>query len=214
MNCVLLTVATDLTRPGLADLARSLEKHNWPFRTLKTTWQGFGTKLLTVRDYLLEHPEITHFFFCDAYDVVALGRMDEALSKLDVGRILFSTEKACWPDTTLADKYPECETIYKFLNSGLYFAPRDLFIRLFDWDMPEYITDDQLWATQQFLFNDDSGISLDTECNVFQSYSFVAEDEYGYLKDGGRIGNYNTGTLPVLVHGNGCTDLTKIYELI
>lgn len=214
MNCKLITVATDLNRPGLSTLVKSLEKHNWPFAILHTTWQGFSTKLLTVREHLLSHPDITHFFFCDAYDVVALGGIDEALSKLDVGRILFSTEKACWPLPELDVKYPECDTIYKFLNSGLYFAPRESFLRLFDWDMPEYITDDQLWATQQFLFNDDSGISLDTECNVFQSYSFVAEDEYSYMKDAGRIGNYNTGSLPVLFHGNGATDMTKVIELI
>lgn len=193
-------------------LTNSATMNGFTLSKIKCEWKGFGTKLLETRQYLIDNPDITHFFFADAYDVIVLGSMEEALSKLDTDKITFSTEKNCWPIPDLADKYPECSTIYKFLNSGLYFAPRDKFLELFDWDMPEYTTDDQLWATQQFLLNDDSGIVLDTECEVFQSYSFIAEDEYSYQD--GRVRNVNTGSLPVLFHGNGTTNMDKLYELI
>lgn len=210
MNCKLITVASHLEVHGLSKLVESLEKFHWEFCVLQTEWKGFGTKLLTVRDFLLSHPDITHFFFCDAYDCVVLSTMEEALSKIDVDKITVSGEKNCWPDSSLWDQYSP-NTEWAYVNSGLYFAPRDKFLKLFEVEPPEYCSDDQLWFTKKYLFGK-NGVELDEKCNTFQNYSFISDGDFDVLGD--RLLNLKTGTMPVFVHGNGRTDLTKIYELI
>lgn len=211
MKCILLTVATDISRTY--PLKRSIDKFGWPYCIISCTWKGFGTKLLEVRNYLLKTPDITHFFFVDAYDVVLLGTMEEALSRLDSGTITFNAEKNCWPDKDLERFYEPVEQgRWSYLNSGAYFAPRDQFLSLFNKDMPDYLTDDQRWATNQYLFNDEASMAIDRNCDVFQCYSFIAEDDFGY--ENGRLLNLKTGTSPLIIHGNGTTNMDKVIELI
>ncbi len=202
----ILTVATDINR--IKPLVDSLEKLKYDYHIIQTEWRGFGTKLLSVRNYLISHPEVEYFIFCDAYDVVAM----RPLSEFPKDKIIFSAEKNCWPIPDLAKDYPESKTPYKYLNSGLYYAPSKMFLALFEFETPEYISDDQLWATRQFLFNEKSGIEIDTMCSVFQSYSFIDEGEYKYLPQG--VLNTNTCTYPSWFHGNGTTNMDKLYELI
>lgn len=216
MNCKLITVFSHPEVEGLHKLIQSAKKFGWAhnFVPIQTAWQGFGTKLKTVYEYLLANPHVDYFFFCDAYDVVILSTMEEALSKLDLDKITFSAEKNCWPDTSLEKYYEPIEPgKWNYLNSGLYFAPREKFMALFNYEMPDYATDDQLWASSQYLFNENSGIVLDRDCKVFQSYSFIADDDFQYTRDG-LLYNNKTKQFPTFVHGNGTTDLTKIYELI
>lgn len=216
-NIKLITVASHLEVTGLHKLVQSLDKQQFHYIVLNTEWKGFGTKLLTVRDYLLANPDITHFFFADAYDVVCLGSMEEALSKLEKisgnDKMIVSAERGCWPNPDYERFYPNIfEHGYNYLNSGLYYSPTQIFLNLFEKEPPVYNSDDQLWLTEKFLFDENSDIVLDNNCEVFQSYSFIEDGDYEYSEDG--VFNAKTGTWPILVHGNGRSDLTKIYELI
>lgn len=201
-----ITVASDPIRTQ--KLVDSLEKFGHDYHVIYTEWKGFGTKILAVRDYILKHPEIQRFIFCDAYDVVCLAMG----GTLPLDSIVFSAEKNCWPVPDLSIDYPETTTPYKYLNSGLYYAPRDEFLALFDWETPEYTTDDQLWATRQFLYNPNSNIKIDSYCINFQSYSFIEEGEFSY--ENNRLLNNKTNNKPFWAHGNGTTDMTLIYELV
>lgn len=212
MNCKLITVASHLEVEGLYKLCDSAKKFGWDAKhvVIQTEWRGFGTKLKTVYAYLLANPEVDYFFFCDAYDVVLLGTMEEALSKLDLDKITVSSERGCWPDGDLEKYYPNrFKHRYNYLNSGLYFAPREKFLKLFEYSMPEYATDDQLWFTRLFLF-EDLDIVLDNNQKVFNSHSFIDEGEYGY--ENGRI--QVNGETPVLIHSNGRSDDKKLDELV
>lgn len=211
MKVKLLTVFTDPNVQGLHDLHRTLDKTGWDHDFIQASqWLGFGTKLLTVYKYL-QTSDIDAFFFADAYDVVALGSMGEAISKLDTSKITFSGEKNCWPDSDLEKYYePIKQGGFNYLNSGLYFAPKELFLNLFYIDAPEYSSDDQLWATHHYLFNEKSNIVLDTEQKVFNSHSFIADGEYGY--ENGRI--QINGNQPCLIHSNGRTVDPKLNELL
>lgn len=214
MNIELITVFSD--QIAIKPLMQTVEKHNWPVTAIEVTWQGFGTKLLAVRDYLLNEvngQSLDGFFFCDANDVLLLGNMEEAVSKLNMDSIVFNAEKNCWPDKDLEALYDtESGSEWKYLNSGAYFAPRGLFLSLFDYDMPEFSTDDQRWATSQLLFNKNSKIRLDTNCEVFQCYSFIAEDDFEYGET--KVKNLKTGTTPIFFHGNGRTDMSKLEKYI
>lgn len=209
MNCKLITVCSDagLVKP----LINSAKKHGWDIRPIFTGWRGFGTKLLETRQYLIGHPEITHFFFCDAYDVIVVGSMEEALSKLDTSVMACSAERGCWPNGEYEKFYePIFGHGFNYLNSGCYFAPREVFLKLFDSDMPDYATDDQLYLTEHFLFNEQSGIVLDYGQKVFNSHSFIRDGEYTY--ENGRV--QILGEQSVFIHKNGRTLDEKLDELI
>lgn len=216
INCVLITVCSRTDEYGFEMLKKSTGKFNWPFVTMRTEWKGFGTKLITTYQFLKSESakDITHFFFCDAYDVVVLSTMEEALSKVgDKSKMLVGAERGLWPpDMQVYDaRFEHFDHGFNYINSGLYFAPKELFIEYFEQNIPEYSTDDQKWLTETYLNQKSDNIILDNNCEVFQNYSFVREDDYQF---GSRLGNIKTATLPVFVHGNGKTDLTRVYELI
>ena len=208
----LITVASKLDEKGLDNLVMSAQKFGFDIEVICTEWRGFGTKLIEVYNYFKQNPDVKELIFVDAYDVLVLSTPKEVEEKIkDRTKMLVSVEKACYPDSNLSSEYPETEHEWKYVNSGTYYAPREVFMSLFENDKPEYATDDQRWMTKQFLNNQDK-INLDYDCEVFQCHSFVAEDDYEY-KDG-RVHNLRTLSTPILIHSNGRTDNTKVLQLL
>ena len=208
----LLTVATDTTNDKLFDLMTSADKFGWNLEVIITEWKGFGTKLIETYNHLQKNPHITEFIFVDAYDVVALSSPQEVLEKIkDRTKMLISVEKNCWPTSELASKYPKTDSEWKYINSGSYYSPSKLFIDMIESYPPLYIDDDQLWLTNEFLNNPDDKV-LDYDCEVFQAYSFISDDDFGY--ENKRLQNLKTKSQPVLIHSNGRTDNTKILDLL
>jgi hypothetical protein len=208
----LLTVASKLDEKGLDNLVMSAQKFGWDIEVICTEWRGFGTKLIEVYNYFKQNPDVKELIFVDAYDVLVLSTPKEVEEKIKDGtKMLVSVEKACYPDSNLASEYPETKNEWKYVNSGTYYAPREVFMSLFENDKPEYATDDQRWMTKQFLNNQDK-INLDYDCGVFQCYSFIAEGDFEY-KDG-RVHNLRTLSTPSIIHSNGRTDNTKVLQLL
>lgn len=212
----MLKVITVTNQPERAKpLTTSLDKFGWNTDILVVPeWKGFGTKLITLYNYLKSHPEIDRFIFCDAHDVVVLGTPDEFEAKLpnkDV--LLFNSERGCWPPPV-----QEFEHLFKpfehgvnFLNSGVYYSPSKLFLKIFESAPPLYKSDDQWWASMLYLFGQHD-IELDNNCDVFQCYSFIEDGDYAYGDT--RLLNKKTDTLPIFIHGNGNTNMDKIHELL
>lgn len=209
MKTALLTVSNQPERTKR--LRESAAKHNWLLTEIYSDWHGFGTKLIKVYEWLVQHPDVTHFFFCDGHDVIVLGSQEEVLSKLNTDIITCSAERGVWPKEEYRKYYePQTENGWDFLNSGLYFAPRGKFMTLFEENQPDYITDDQLWLSEQYLFNDGCCIELDRDQSVFNSHSFIREGDYGY--ENGRV--QVNGQTPVFVHCNGGVWDDKLNELL
>jgi len=205
----LLTVASHLE---LDNLVHSAQKFGWDIEIIMTEWRGFGTKLIEVYNYLKKNPDVKEFIFVDAYDVVTLSTPKEVETKIkDRSKMLVSVEKGCWPQADLASQYPKVDTDWKYVNSGTYYAPSDVFIDMFEKNPPPYTDDDQLWLTKTFLANQDK-VLLDYNCDIFQCYSFIADDDFTY--NNSRLQNLKTNTEPILVHSNGRTDNSKILELL
>jgi hypothetical protein len=176
----LLTLATDVANKKLLDLIASSDKFGWNLEVIVAEWGGFGTKLIETYNYLKKNPHITEFIFVDAYDVVALSSPQEAIEKIkDRTKMLISVEKNCWPNSSLASKYPKTDSEWKYINSGSYYSPSKLFIDMIEANPPLYIDDDQLWMTNRFLNNPNDKV-LDYDCEVFQAYSFISDDDFGY----------------------------------
>ena len=193
-------------------LVETLLKHNWRHSIIETPWRGFGTKIIKTYEYLIANPEITEFIFCDAFDVYAFGTPEEFMEKLDTSGILMSAERGLWPQTleSFRKLYVSCVGDFNYINSGLYYAPRDLFIELFESNPPKYETDDQEWFNMHYLHTPNSRISIDNFQKVFNSHSFIREGEYGY--DNGRL--QILGNEPVFTHKNARTVDDKLEEIV
>lgn len=214
MKTKVITIAT-YDGLGLAMLKKSMNDNNIDHVILGQGeyWKGYGMKIIETVKYLKHlSTEYTHFMFVDAYDVYFLDnmkRIEEVYTKNWDGKIVFSTEKACWPNPVKSIQYPLCSSPWQYLNSGGYMAPVSTFLHFMNnYKAVEYNEDDQAYYTDLFL--NGCGIVLDTEAKLFQSIAFEAEGDFSY---NGKLKNNITGSDPVVVHGNGRTSLDKIYKL-
>jgi hypothetical protein len=74
----------------------------------------------------------------------------------------------------------------------------------------KYDMDDQEFM--HILIDLKEDIRIDFDCSILQSIAFDRGDDFDYQS--GRIINLKTKTLPCIIHGNGRTDMSKIYNLI
>jgi hypothetical protein len=208
----LLTVATDISNIHLRDLMVSADRNGFDLEVIVAEWKGFGTKLIQTYNYLINNPDVTEFVFVDAYDVIVLGTLNEFEEKLqDRSKMLISVEKNCWPNQNLSSLYPQVDSDWKYINSGSYFSPSKLFIEMVESNPPFFIDDDQLWLTNEFLRKQEDKV-LDYSCDIFQSYSFIAEDDFAYNDN--RLENLKTSSRPIFIHGNGKTNMDNILDLL
>lgn len=209
-----ITVTTDeqATQPLIASLIRN----GWAIELLIVPeWKGFGTKLITTYNFLKDNQDITEFIFCDAFDVIALGTPEEfemkKQSHFGDAEIIVGAEKGCWPVEDYRRYYDTQHSHgFNFVNSGLYYANAKSFMNLMEIKTVLYSTDDQQFFTEAYLFDELSGIKLDTEQVLFNNHSFIADGEYGY--ENGRI--QVLGNEPCFIHSNGRTCDFKLDELI
>jgi len=220
----MLKVITVTNSPQHAGpLIRSLVANKWDYVVIEAEWKGFGTKLIETYNYLKSNPDVTEFIFCDAFDVLALGGEDEFREKLNGfnfhTRVIFSAEKGCWPIPQIDKFYkaaPDLDNTspFRFVNSGLYYAKSDWFIVLIDSLPVDFENDDQLWATMVYLTQDqrERYRPIEIDCNqiLFNSHSFIHENEYGY--ENGRL--QILGNEPIFVHKNGRTVDEKLDNLM
>jgi hypothetical protein len=224
----ILTVASDSMHPGCMQLKRSLEYFGYQYHIIQKPFQ-FGRQMQHVYQWAKSNPG--WFLYTDAYDTFALGGLNrvavefEALTMGVVTEVnpglkpismIISTEKACYPIASMASQYPECRTEWKYVNGGGFMADAAYFCEIFEDGTHHKETNDQVWLAEQYLKRQDR-ILLNTSCNIFQSIAFEGPDDFsteevpqGYS----RLINKKTGTHPVFIHGNGHTDMSKIYKLL
>ena len=195
---------------GLNNLLQSCKQFNIDIEVLQGKWRGFGTKILETRDYVKTLEGYTHFLFVDAYDTLFVSGLEEVNVKANSGHLIVSVEKACWPDSSLASKYPHVDTPWKYINSGSYLAPIDLFLEIVEENPIDYRDDDQLWLTKVYLTNK-YVIELDYSCKLFQSLAFEADTDFTYTHN--RLLNNVTNNFPIVLHGNGKTPMKKVNNM-
>jgi len=209
MKCKLITTTSSLK--NCYHLKRSLDYFGWDYHFIEHTWKGFGDKILETYKYLKANPDITHFFYSDAWDTMAFGTMEEALKQIpDKDVILFSAERACYPHPDKAEKYPYNMSPWHFLNGGGWFASSELFCKMVDRYPLDSVTVDQVYFTDRFL-DQDSEIELDYDCKVFQTIAFCPESDFDITN---KPFNTVTKSFPVFWHGNGHTPMDKLTPLI
>ncbi len=221
MKVKLITTVSDVNHPGYQMLVKSLEKFEWDWEVCGTEYQAFGSKMVNAYEYA-KQTDCTHLFIVDAYDVVALSSMQEALDKIpDKDIILFNAEKNAWPYEQWALLYPECRSSFKYLNGGMAFVNVEMFIQMFEENPIRHSDNDQVELAKTFLTKGDRyNFKLDTDCVVFQTLCGTNDSDFWFevITDetikGKRIINRETWTLPIFWHGNGRHPMDKIYEQI
>ena len=204
----IVTLASPGYHPGLARLEHSAQVHGWPLTVIRAPWRGWGTKVHAVADYA-RGIEADVIFYIDGYDSIFVKQYPGNIwiNKPDFG--YYSTEKNCWPDTSLAQQYMvDHQSPWRFLNAGQWAIPRKMFLQMVDENPIRFSDDDQLWHTHRFL-SGKYNLKLDSGCEIFQSVAFHTPGEFADRK--GQFVNLMTGTMPFVLHGNGNTDMTP-YE--
>lgn len=227
MYCKLITTASDYSRTEM--LRKSLDKNGWKYHIIIHEWRGFGDKILKTYEYLKSNPQITHFFYSDSYDTVAVKTMENTLNNIDdYSCILLSAEKNCYPHKEKEILYPQNKSDWKYVNGGGWFCNTDIFIKAVESNPLKVETVDQVWFTDLFL-NNQNIVKLDYNCKVFQTIAFTNENDFSiiikqYLGNRDfsdicgekifKLINNIHGTEPTFWHGNGHTCMDKFYKLI
>lgn len=215
MKVKLIATATDLNQHGFKEFKRSLNHFGWDYEIISKRYIAYGSKMKNAYEYALQ-TDCSHLFIVDAYDVFMLGTPQEALDSIEnKDVVLFNAEKACWPHVEWAKEYPVVHSTWKYLNGGACFVDVELFKKLFEENPIKDTDNDQEVLGRIYLDKRDKyNMKLDSDCKVFQSIAFEHEDDFEYLEDAGRLYNKETGSLPVIIHGNGKTPMEKVYKLL
>ena len=221
---VVLAVATDENHPGYKNYIHHLRKYGIHYKILglNKPWKGGdmeigmggGHKLNLLNEELSTWDEdalnSTMLLFTDSYDVLInstenkiLNRYYDAMTKYNKHNcVLFSAEKACWPDISLACKYPNNNSPYLYLNSGGFIGSAHNIYSLIREATISNTDDDQLFFTNIYL-NDKlkERITLDYNCYLFQTLSDSILDIAFHGQH--IIRNIQFNTYPLVIHGNG-----------
>ena len=150
--------------------------------------------------------------FFDWYDVV-INDTEEALItrfKQFGADVVFGAEPILWPDTSIADQFPEVHTRNRFLNSGGFIGRASVIKEMLRGDIGKG-DDDQLYYQQIFLskkFN----IKLDVENYIFQCVSATANALS--ISPNNQVYNRETGCYSCVLHGNGGEQDKKAYKTL
>jgi hypothetical protein len=180
---------------------------------------GYDIEIVRTNDNIADVLRNLYFAYRDSREETILYA-DAAdsyfLSQVEVptDRIIYQTEKACFPHPQLADQFPS-ESRWKYLNGGGYCGNRGLIVEFFERYGINDIGNINAQAAQQMGYlqavKDGFPIELDTECKIFQSIAFSEPGEFIIVD--GKVNNYLTGTIPGIIHGNGRTEMDWVYKL-
>ena len=223
-DLLVLTVATEKTAGylrferscGVAELeCRALGMgQEWQGGDMDFPGGGWKVNLLKAAMAELRQKEDTMVMFTDSYDVVLAAGKDAILAQYDKlgAQVLFGAENFCWPDRSLAEKYPEVKDGMRFLNSGGFLAPAALLARMLEAGGElEDKEDDQLFYTKIYLdpeLRKAFGMKLDSRAELFQNLNGESENiELRFGEDQPYVLNLVYNSRPVVIHGNGPSKL-------
>jgi hypothetical protein len=203
-------ISNDRTHPGQIMLKRSLWRHGWDFVEICEPYRGFGYKINELAKYLRESGQ-EYFIMQDAFDTYCLlPPNDFPWQYVNIDGVVVSGEKQCWPDAGRAHHFT-ASSPWRYPNSGQVYGRASRFIDLVARYPVADADDDQRWYTDRAIAGE---VLVDEECNLFQSIAFETPGDFDYFPaERFRLRNKLTGTFPLFAHGNGRTDMNKIYLL-
>jgi len=201
-RCVSLMDSAMLKKIYPKNLGRNVD---W-FQDMSGT--GGGMKLNLMQEYLKTLPDHDVVLFTDAYDVFFADDL-KTITERYLGfqtKVLFSAERYCWPDESLAPEFPESETPYRYLNSGTYIGRVDELRKIFA-DEIDARGDDQYYCHKQFL-SGKFDIKLD-----YEGYIFITHEPQ-VSRNGTQLFNPVTNTFGCIYHGNGGEEAKRKFDAL
>ena len=188
-----VTVATDKTKA--LKLFESANTHDSTIINIgkNIRWEGGvmeagkggGQKINLVKEYIADKKDSDVLVFFDGYDTFLSESIEEISYRFMEfsERAIFSSERFCWPDESLAQelkaKNNTQNTPYQYLNSGTYVARIGELKRIFAKHIPND-GDDQLYVQQQHLTGK-YNIACDVEGYIFTCYEPQIMEKNGQL---------------------------------
>lgn len=197
--------STDPDNRGMEMLVGSLNHHGWDHCCLIADWQGYGTKLKALANYL-RRVDDEEFIMLDAFDTFAVGGTNEW--EMHTERIIIGGRMVCQPHEWKSNYFIHASP-WRFVDSGMVYGRSKYFLKLYDeTPFPEY-DDDAIWWTMQAI---KGKVDVDVKCKVFQN---IAEPHRDIEFNPGerRVINRTYMTRPIFVHGNGGANMDKIYRV-
>ncbi|KAG8180910.1 hypothetical protein JTE90_020138 [Oedothorax gibbosus] len=219
---LVLTVATDET-DGFKRFMRSARIYGIDVEVLgmDEEWKGGdvrlysggGHKVNLLKTAMTKYYEKENLIimFVDSYDVIFMAGPDEILKKFHKtkSKILFSAEGFCWPDASLADKYPKVSKGKRFLNSGGFMGYSSYINEMVTSSSLKDEDDDQLFYTKIYIDEELRKkwiVKLDHKAEIFQNLNGAVGDvELRFSDDDSYLHNTAYATNPLVVHGNGAS---------
>ncbi|XP_047131925.2 procollagen-lysine,2-oxoglutarate 5-dioxygenase 1 isoform X1 [Hydra vulgaris] len=213
----LVTVATEQT-DGFKRFMRSANVFGLDVEVygLNEKWEGGdlengpggGQKINILKEALRKYKnnEDLVLMFTDSYDVVINAGSDEILKRFlkTEAKILISAEDYCWPDKSLAVKYPKVNVGYKYLCSGGIIGYANKVYEVLSAKPVNHTDDDQLYYTQIYLEHREKyNIKLDNKAELFQNLNGNQDDVELRFDGDNHLWNKRFGTYPIVIHGNG-----------
>lgn len=223
MKVKLISHCTDFNHLGYLQFKRSLDHFKWDYEFLNERYEMYGSKMISAYNYA-KRTDCTHLFICDAYDMFVLSTMKDAIRMIkDTDCILFNAEKACWPYSEWGKEYPIVNGPWKYINGGAAFVEVKRFIQLFEENPMKHTDNDQVNLARIYLDKRDRyNMKLDTDCRLFQSIAFEHPGDHHYVfpeyekipdMPGFMVNSINK-TMPIIIHGNGKTNMSNVYKLL
>nr|XP_060636076.1 multifunctional procollagen lysine hydroxylase and glycosyltransferase LH3 isoform X1 [Anolis sagrei ordinatus]XP_060636077.1 multifunctional procollagen lysine hydroxylase and glycosyltransferase LH3 isoform X1 [Anolis sagrei ordinatus] len=225
---LVLTAATAETE-GYQRFLRTAKYLNYTVKTLglgedwkggdvaRTVGGGQKVRWLKAEMKKYANEEDLIVMFVDSYDVILAGSPIELLWKFKhfKSKVVFSAESFCWPEWSLAEKYPPVAVGKQFLNSGGFIGYAPTINRIVQMWKYKDDDDDQLFYTRIYLdpgLREKHGIALDHKSKIFQNLNGAIEEVVlKFEPTRVRARNVAYDTLPVVIHGNGPTKLQLNY---
>jgi hypothetical protein len=208
-------IITSIYEPfwGTEEFLYSVNRLNLPvynaFTRKKFTGNGDVHRML-YEAYKKFETEYKYVVYSDGADTYFLRSFTPPDNK-----VIFSAEKACYPNPERAIDFPITTSPWKYLNGGNCCAPASLMIEFYERYGLDKLSGDvngQKESTTAYLqgVKDGFPIELDTNCELFQTTAFEDAGDFELTEKG--LYNLKTGTHPHILHGNGRTDMSTIYD--
>ncbi|XP_023948585.1 procollagen-lysine,2-oxoglutarate 5-dioxygenase isoform X1 [Bicyclus anynana] len=224
----IFTVATEETH-GLQRFLRSAKLHGIDVEVLGMgqKWSGGdmnhpggGQKVRLLKQKLFSLQKLPDrdqiIIFTDSYDVMYLAGLNVIVDKFKSmdARVLFAAEPFCWPDASLAKKYPNTTVMNPYLNSGGIIGYLTELKKVLNYKEIRNRDDDQLFYTEAFLNEDlrlTYRLALDHKSQIFQNLNGALSDVQlitNSTTESPYLLNVVTNERPLIVHGNGPSKIT------
>lgn len=214
-NFKIYTYATHSDNSVFKKLSSTLEIEILP-ELLPWTWD-FYPKSLSVYETLKKIDGETIVLVCDAYDVLPINGVTNDIlftsikSNFDLDKITFNAEKNCYPNPRLIPQYPQVNSLWKYLNGGIYVGKAKNITNMLENLLPKMrgIIDQEIFSVS--YVKGEFGIDIDYQCKIFQTLFMLDNNDLSW--ENGIITNTITNTVPLLVHGNGKSDMSLFINL-